>query len=359
MLHVLLMAGGGGTRFWPRSRQRRPKQFLPLSGDRSLLQQAYDRIESLVPPERTWVITAEDQRRLIAEQLPQLLPDRVICEPCRRDTAACIGVGAALIAADDPNAVMVATPADHVIEPAQVFRSAIQAGARLAEEHPSASIIFGIAPTYPATGYGYIHRGEPQPACGGIPVFAVREFREKPDEATAQEYVRSGDYFWNSGIFVWRAATLLGELKRQQPEIEQAAQAIARAWNTPQREAVFRQAYAPLKRISIDYAVMEHCQQAIVLQAPFTWDDLGSWRAVERMNPQDADGNTVLASHCGLDTRNCIIVGDADRLIATVGVDNLLIVQDGDAILVADKRDESATKRLVEHLRQRGWDRYL
>src|SRR5919201_1109488 len=179
MLHAMIMAGGGGTRFWPRSRKRRPKQFLTLTGERSLLQQALDRIEAQVPPERSWVITAGIHQEEAARQLPSLPGDRVIGEPCGRDTAACIGLGAALIARQDPSAVMLVMPADHVIEPVQEFRRAAHAAEQMAEEHPTALITFGISPTYPATGYGYIHRGPEVVQRQGVSVFRVQDFREK------------------------------------------------------------------------------------------------------------------------------------------------------------------------------------
>lgn len=359
MLHAILMAGGGGTRFWPRSRQRCPKQFLKLTGNRSLLQQAFDRIVGMVPPERIWAITSAGQELLVAEQLPELPRKRIIAEPCGRDTAACIGLGAALIAADEPEAILIAMPADHVIEPEQEFRRAVLTGVRLAEAHPEVSVIFGIPPTYPATGFGYIHRGQPLPEWKNLSVFSVRQFKEKPDFATAERYVASGEYYWNSGIFIWQARTLLGMLKERQPQLYTALRRIAANWHSCDRDEIFRQAYESLERLSIDYAVMEGCQNAVVIHAPFQWDDLGSWQAFERRNPQDADHNTVKATHCGINTRNCLIVGDPGRLIATANVENLIIVQDGDATLIADKRDEAAIKKLVGMLKQQGWDQYL
>lgn len=359
MLHALIMAGGGGTRFWPRSRQRRPKQFLTLTGDRTLLQQAAERIEAQVPLERTWIITADSYREETARQLPGLSADRIVGEPCGRDTAACIGLGAALIAREDPAATMLVMPADHVIEPVQQFRRAAHVAAQMVEEHPTALVTFGIPPTYPATGYGYIQRGVREVQRQGIPVFRVQQFREKPDQELAEQFLASGDYYWNSGIFVWKAATILTALRERQPKLHDAVERIAKAWPTNEREAVLRQEYEALERISIDYAVMEHATEVLVVETPFRWDDVGSWLALERLHPQDADGNTVQAAHCGLRTRNCLIAADAGHLIATVGVDNLLIVQNGDVTLVADRRDETAVKQLVELLKKKGLEKYL
>jgi mannose-1-phosphate guanylyltransferase len=359
MLHALIMAGGGGTRFWPRSRRKRPKQFLALASDRTLLQQAFDRIEAQVPPERTWVITSAAHREQSAQQLPALSQDRIIGEPCGRDTAACIGLGAALIARQDSSAVMLVMPADHVIEPVQEFRRAAHVAELMAEEHPRALITFGVPPTYPATGYGYIHRGQEVASRQGISVYRVEAFREKPPPDVAERFLASGDYFWNSGIFVWKAETILAALKERQPRLHDAVRRIAAAWSSNEREKVLRTEYDELDRISIDFAVMEHAREVLVVQAPYRWDDVGSWLALERMHPQDADGNTILANHCGLKTKDCVIVSDAGRLIATVGVNDLLIIQDGDATLVADRRDEGTVKQIVEMLQKKGMEKYL
>src|SRR5258708_2720167 len=352
MLHAMIMAGGGGTRFWPRSRQKRPKQFLTLTCDRSLMQMALHRIESQVPPERSWVLPAVSHREKVEKQLPSLPADRIRGDACGRDTAACLGLGAALIARQDPNAVMLVMPADHVIEPMQEFRRAAHVAEQMAEEHPTALITFGIPPTHPATGYGYIQRGQEVANRQGISVFQVLGFREKPNHDLAERFVASGDYFWNSGIFVWKAATILRALQDRQPQIHGAVQRIAEAWRTPEREAVLKREYEGLSRISIDFAVMEQAKEVQVVQAPFRWDDVGSWLALERMHPQDAHGNTVLATHAGLHTKDCVIAADAGHLIATVGVHDLLIIQDGDATLVADRREEGAIKQLVELLKK-------
>jgi mannose-1-phosphate guanylyltransferase len=359
MLHAVIMAGGGGTRFWPRSRVARPKQFLTLAGDRSLLQQAMDRLEALVAPGRAWVITGETYRTETARQLPALPHDHIVGEPCGRDTAPCIGLAAALVARHDPDAVMIVTPADHVIEPAQEFRRAAHAAAQAAEEYPGALITFGIPPTFPATGYGYIQRGPEVARRQDVSICKVLKFHEKPTADRAEAFIVSGDYFWNSGIFIWRAATVLKELREQRPALHDAVQRIAAAWDTPRRAAVFQAEYQAIDRISIDFAVMEHAAEVLVIQAPYKWDDVGSWLALERMHPQDADGNTVLGMHSGIKTRNCVIVADTGNLIATVGVENLLIIRDGNATLVADRRDEGTIKQLVEQLKKQGQETML
>ena len=358
MLHAMIMAGGGGTRLWPRSRKRRPKQFVTVTGDRSLLQQAFDRLEPLAAG-RTWIITGEAHVAETARQLPGVGSDHIVGEPIGRDTAACIGLGAALIARNDPNGVMVVTPADHVIEPAREFGRAVQVAALMTEEAPNALITFGIVPNQPATGYGYIKRGPQVANHQGLGVYRVEDFVEKPSLGVAQKYVGSGEYYWNSGIFVWRASTVLSVLQRVSPEIHAAVSRIAAAWDTPEREAVLRREYPAIKSESFDRAVMEKARERLVVQAPYHWDDVGSWLALERMNAQDADGNTVLATHAGLETKDCVIVAEAGKLITTIGVSNLVIVQDGDSILIADRNEEGTVKQLVDLLKQKGLEKYL
>lgn len=359
MYHALIMAGGGGTRFWPRSRAMRPKQFLTFTGERTLLQGTVDRITPLIPADRTWVLTGAAHAAEASKQLPGVPPAQMVGEPMGRDTAACIGLGAALVARVDPAATLLVLPADHVIEPAAEFHRACAAAEQFVAEYPNALFTFGIPPTYPATGYGYIHRGPELTKRNAIPAAKVHAFREKPDADLAERFVASGEYDWNAGIFVWKAATILGELKRQRPALHAAVERIADAWGSPRQTDVFRAEYERLEKVSIDYAVMEHAAEVMVIRAPFQWDDVGSWLALERRNPQDAHGNTIQGRHLGLHTRGCVIVSDPDHLVATIGVNNLLIVQDGDATLIADRREEATVKQLVDELKRRDLEKYL
>lgn len=354
MLHAMIMAGGGGTRFWPRSRTKRPKQFLKFSGDRTLLQGTVDRVAAQIPPERTWIITGEAYVAETRAQLPELPASNVIGEPEGRDTAACVGLGAAVIGKVDPDATIAVMPADHEIEPVQEFRRALHAAEQFVHDSPDKLVTFGIHPTFPSTGYGYIKRGTSVGARQGVDACQVAEFKEKPQFPTAEQYVASGEYDWNSGIFVWKPRTILGELHAHKPEIHATVLRIAAAWGTPDWTNTFRAQYKTAEKISIDKAVMEHAaaeQKVFVLAAPYKWDDVGSWLALERGNPQDADRNTVQANHCGIKTENCVIVGDADRVIGTYGVSGLLIVQDGNAILVADRKYEDKVKEIVDKLK--------
>lgn len=360
MLHAMIMAGGGGTRFWPRSRVARPKQFLHMGGERTLLQMALDRLEAAaIPPGRSWIITGQAYLEETASQLPGLPRDHLIGEPVGRDTAPCVGLGAALIAREDADATILVTPADHVIEPLREFARAAHAAELIANEHQGALITFGIAPTFPSTGYGYIQRGVPIGQRQGVDVFRVAKFEEKPPLDRAERFAVSGEHSWNSGIFVWKARTILAALEKNAPELHSAVRRIADAWDTPRRQEALASEYPSLKKVSIDYAVMETHPEVLVIQAPYRWDDVGSWLALERMSQQDASGNTVQALHVGLKTSNCILVGEPNRLVGTIGVDGLVIVQDGDCTLVAHRDDEGTVRMLVEEIRKRGLERFL
>jgi mannose-1-phosphate guanylyltransferase len=363
MLHAMIMAGGGGTRFWPRSRQIRPKQFLTFSGDRTLLQGTVDRIAAQVPAERTWVLTSEKHRAEAIEQLKGSVPvDQVVGEPVGRDTAACIGLGAALVARTDTDATLIVMPADHAIEPVQEFRRAVHAAELFANDFPESLLTFGIKPTFPATGYGYIHRGENAGTRQGVSISCVKQFKEKPKEAEAEEFVASGDYFWNSGIFVWKPATILAQLQKQKPLLHGAILRIAAAWGTQSGPEVFRREYEKAEAKSIDYAVMQDAAAAgkvMVMHAPYQWDDVGSWLALERRNPQDASGNTIQALHAGVDTRNCVIVSDPEHLIGTLGVDDLVIIQSGNATLITTRKGEARVKELVDKIKAQGLGHFL
>jgi mannose-1-phosphate guanylyltransferase len=289
-----------------------------------------------------------------------LPPHSIIGEPFKRDTAPCIGLAALLVSRTDPEATMVVMPADHVIRPIEKFQFALRQAAKLVDEWPGRIVLFGIRPTYPAEIFGYIHREKPipQPA-GAAPVYQVKQFREKPDAATAQKYLASGAYYWNSGIFVWRAKSILDALRQQQPDMVRHLEAIAAAWGTPKQSAVFQQEFAAIKGISIDYAVMEHATDVAVIEATFEWDDLGSWQSLARLVGADAEGNTIVGKHLGLRTTGTIVRTDDDHLVVTLGLCDCIVVHTSDATLVANKHDEEAIREIVKELESRGWTAYL
>jgi mannose-1-phosphate guanylyltransferase len=362
MLHAIVMAGGSGTRFWPASRAALPKQLLPLAGAKTLLEDTVDRLDGLVPPDRVMVVTAGRLLDAVRRQLPQVPEAGLVGEPCKRDTAPCIGLAALLVARHDPDAIMAVMPSDHVIRPAEGFRAAIRQAATLVEESPGRLVTFGIKPTYPAECFGYIQQGDPlkaAPAGGSAAVHTVAQFREKPPAAVAQEYLAAGNYLWNGGIFVWKAATILAALAERQPECLAHLQRIASAWDTPDRDTVFTEEFAAIKGISIDYAVLEHARDVVVIEAPFSWDDLGGWSAVARQRGGDTDGNTVVGKHLGIESLRTIVHTGDDHLVVTMGLQDMLVVHTPDATLVAHRSHEEAVRKVVAELEKRGWTEFL
>jgi mannose-1-phosphate guanylyltransferase len=362
MLHVVIMAGGTGTRFWPASRVARPKQLLDLAGDQTMIQATIGRLGELAPPDRILVVTNQALVEAIAEQLPRLPREAIIGEPCKRDTAPCIGLACALISRRDPDATLAVMPADHVIGPDDVFQQTIASAAALVDRHPNRIVTFGIKPTYPAEIFGYIERGEPleaAPGSGSLSTFAVRRFREKPTLDVATEYVRSGDYYWNSGIFVWKAATIMSALAQFEPEMHGHIAAIAAAVGAEDFGQVLQREFTAINGKSIDYAVMERYDDVAVIEAPFDWDDVGSWQSLARMQGTDSDGNTVVGKHLGIRTGGSIIRTDKQHLVATLGVSDLIVVHTPNATLVAHKNDEESIRQIVALLKENGWDEYL
>lgn len=360
MLHAVIMAGGAGTRFWPESRRDWPKQLLALSGPETMLQATLARLEGLVPAERVIVATGSHLASAIRGQLPRLPAGAILAEPCKRDTAACIGLAAMKLLRRDPEAVMLVCPADHAITSKESFQEAVALATRLVLDAPGRLVTFGIRPSYPAETFGYIERGkrleikETEPA-----VYHVRRFHEKPAAAQARLYIDQGNFYWNSGIFVWRAATIRAALAQHEPELVAHLEVILAAEQQVDYEQVLQREFAAIRPVSIDYAVMERAQDVLVIEAPFAWDDVGSWQALSRLLGVDAAGNVVSGQHVGLTTTGSIIRGADNHLIVTLGVRDLIIVHTPDATLVANKHDEESIRQLTRLLEEKGLGRYL
>ena len=366
MLHAVIMAGGAGTRFWPASRRDVPKQLLPLADTRTMIQSTVDRLAGLVKPEHILIVTNERLVAPIREQLPELPPESIVGEPCKRDTAPCVGFAAEWVAKNDPDAIMAVMPADHTIRPDDVFRKALQRAQAVVEASPERFVTFGIPATYPASTYGYIERGATLDGDAGashqvadMPLFDVKSFREKPDVATAESFLAQGSFYWNSGIFVWNARTVLTALEEYEPKMRSELAAIAASLGTPEFESVFRERFAAIEGTSIDYAVMERYPNVTVLEAPFAWDDVGNWRSLTRLHDPDQDGNTVIGRHLGLGTKDCIVRTSKDHLVVTLGLQDCIVVHTDDATLVADKNDEEAVRQIVAKLGELGWHEFL
>lgn len=348
------MAGGSGTRFWPASTKANPKQLLTLVGNRSMIQSTSDRLQSLIPTVNQWVITNQSLVDAIAAQLPELPAANIVGEPCKRDTAPCVGLAATLLAANDPDAIMLMLPADHVIGTIQQFQDAVQLGKQLLDENPARIVTFGIRPTYAAESFGYVERGTELMKGAGKHVFEVVRFREKPDAATAREYLEAGTFYWNSGIFMWRAQTILDALKKYEPEMAKNLEAISKSVGTDAFPEVLAQQFSAIVGKSIDYAVMEHYPEVVVIEAPFSWDDVGSWQALSRLIEPDEHGNTVQGHHVGVETRGSIIRSENDHTIVTIGVEDLIVVQTKGATLVAPKSQEERVREAVKQLEATG-----
>lgn len=367
MLHALIMAGGSGTRFWPASRKNLPKQLLPLVGDRSLLRDTVDRLESLIPPERIWPAVGANLLQAVQAELPEVPEQTYVVEPCQRNTAPCIGLAALLMLRVDPEAVMVVLPSDHAIIDVAGFQKAVRLAERLVAKPRKQLVTFGIKPTFASEGFGYIEKGEtitpPQGQFTAIAaendVYQVARFREKPKREQAEQFVASGNFFWNSGMFVWRADVLIGLLREHQPEMLARLETIAAAHGTPDYAVVLEREFPQIQGISIDYAVMEHAPTIVAIEAKFDWDDAGSWQSLARLRGADAAGNTIVGRHLGLDTNDTIVRTSDDHLVVTLGLKDILVVHTPDATLVADKKNEESVRKLVELLKERGWEGYL
>jgi mannose-1-phosphate guanylyltransferase len=358
MLHAVIMAGGSGTRFWPESRRQLPKQFLRFSGERTLIQETIGRCAPAIPEKYVWIVTNAAHALETARQLPEVPAHQILLEPCGRNTAPCIGLAAIQLLAIDPDATMLVMPADQMIHPTAMFQKAVSQAVELVERDPRTLVLFGIEPTYPATGFGYIRRGDPLPDTE-LPMFQVQSFQEKPNQLTAARYNATGEYYWNCGIFVWRAQTILDALGVHAPEIHERLLRLRSAIGQPEWAAALESEFPTMPSISIDYAVLEKADRVCVLEAPFEWDDVGSWHALARLLPADRDGNTLDGRVCPVDSSGCIVRTSDDHLVATIGVKDLIIVHTPTATLVADRRDEGAIRELIKELQSRNLNEYL
>ena len=347
---IVIMAGGAGTRFWPASTEARPKQFLRLFGERSMLQLTYDRIGELADPEHIFVLTSARFAEQVRKQLPELPADNVIGEPCRRDTAAAVALAALLCQKRFGDCTMAVLTADHHIHPAKAFRDAIHSAAERAATEEHALYTFGIRPEYAATGYGYLWRGESL-VDGALPHYRLRQFREKPDADTAQSYVASGEYYWNSGMFVWSTRAILGELERQLPDHLARLGPVMDTDRTPGFDAALGTAFEPLAATSIDFGVMEQAKDVRCVIPSFSWSDVAGWIALSEHLTSDDSGNAHQGQLCSVDASNNIVFSEhQDEVIALFGVNDLVVVRSGNKTLVTSRSRAEEIKTLVQSL---------
>jgi mannose-1-phosphate guanylyltransferase len=352
MRHAIIMAGGSGTRFWPASRERRPKQFLGLANQAPLLRATYERISGIVPPQRTWVVTSAAHIQATTQLLPELPESNLLAEPCGRDTSACAAFSAARLLKDDSDATCLVLPADHVIGELDRYHAAMNAGLDHVANH-GGLLTFGIRPTQPETGYGYLEVGAVDRIIGEWAVHRLERFIEKPDSGTAAEMVASGKHLWNSGIFAWQASDLIDEVRRQLPDLADGIDRLRPVLGTSGEDEALAQIYPTLPRTSIDYGVMEGALSSWTLPVDFPWSDVGSWPALAQILPNDEAGNAVSGPALALDARGNVLVSEGPT-IAVLGASNLVVVATEDAVLVVPIDQAQRVKEIVAELRRQG-----
>lgn len=358
-LYAIIMAGGVGSRLWPRSRSASPKQFLDLLGPQTMVQETVNRIEPLISLERVLMVVSQEHAETVRAQVPGLPEENILVEPGPRGTAPCIGLAAVVLQRRDPEAIMAVCPADHLIVDAAGFRRAIQAAAELAQE--GYLVTLGITPDHPHTGYGYIQRGSLVGERVSLPTYQVQRFTEKPDGASAQRFVDSGEYYWNGGIFVWQAATILAEMDDLLPSLYTGLLQVIQDWDSPRHQDVLAAVWDRVPRTTIDYGVMEKAKRVAVVPVDIGWDDVGNWTTLSKLLEADEQGN-VVRGECDailLDTSDSYVYASAGRLVTTVGLEEFVVVDTPDALLICPKDRAQAVRDVVKRLKDAGLEQYL
>ena len=344
---ALIMAGGRGERFWPKSRKNLPKQFLSLTDDgKTMIQLTVERILPLVKLEDIFIATNKTYRELVLEQIPGLPEENILCEPIGRNTAPCIGLGAIHIAQKYDDAIMFVLPSDHLIKFTNMFLKTLETGADVAENNTNL-VTIGITPDYPETGYGYI-KFDPRRTEGQA--YAVERFVEKPSLEVAKEYLSTEEYLWNSGMFIWKVSSILKNMQKFMPDTYESLIKIKEAIGTPQQDSILEKEFYNMQSQSIDYGIMEKADNIYILPGTFGWDDVGSWLAVERIKKTNEFGNAVAGNIITVNTHNCIIQGDK-KLIAIVGMEDTIVVDTKDATLIFAKDSAGDIKKVTENLK--------
>ncbi len=358
MITALIMAGGQGTRFWPLSRTERPKQFLKLTDDQqTMLQQTVERINKLIPAEQIFIATNHRYKDPIREQLPAILPENIIIEPAQKDTAPAIGLTSLYIERKYPGAIVVVLPADHLIKDPERFIDIIKKTVMAAVIGKNILTI-GINPTHPETGYGYIDYGDCTHTIDNDKIYRVKAFKEKPDRKKAEVFLQAGHYLWNSGMFIWQLNTIFEQIRIHLPDLSASLEQVKKVLGTAKEKEVMAQEFQQLAAVSIDYGIMEKAEDIYVIPGDFGWDDLGSWPALERIKKLDQDGNIIYGQHYGIDTKNSII-HSKDKVVTTIGLEDIVIVNTEDAVLICDKKRAQEVKEIREILQQDGLEKYL
>lgn len=356
-MFAVIMAGGQGTRFWPRSRRKRPKQLLDIVGTESMIRQTVDRLLPFVRPEDVYVVTGAEHIEELLRHVPDLPSENIMAEPVGRNTAPCIGLAAMRLKKEDPEGIMAVLPADHVILDKIGFLKILSLAGEVAKSGDWIMTL-GMRPDRPETGYGYIKKGPVFRGNGGVEVYNVERFVEKPDRETAEGYVKSGDYLWNAGMFVFKVSTILKAIERYMPELYIGLLRLEPVLGTAEESKLLTEIYGGLPSVSIDYGIMEKADNVLVIPSTFGWNDVGSWTAIDDLLPRDEHGTVAHAEHISIDTKDCIVYSPR-KLVATIGVSNLIVVETEDALLICDKSRAQDVKKVVEILEKERQEKYL
>lgn len=356
-MYAVIMAGGRGTRFWPLSREKKPKHLLNITGRQTVIQNTIERIRPLIPQDNMYIITGESHYDEVIRQCSLVPKKNIVAEPMGRNTAPCIGLAALYIKQRDPDAVMVVLPADHVIIEENRFREGLMSAGKMAQRG-NHLITIGIEPTEPVTGYGYIEQGDLVTSIGGNDIFHVRSFREKPDMKQASEFIDSGRFFWNSGIFVWKVSTILSAIQNLLPDLHQGLETIEKSLGTEEEKEVIREVYERTDSISIDYGVMERVQGILLMKGGFGWNDIGDWNALYDIFEKDQTGNAVRGSIVAVDSSDSLVFSP-HKLVVLVGVHDLIVVETEDSLLICHKDRSQDIKKVVEILERENMRQYL
>ena len=356
-LYAVIMAGGSGTRLWPRSRKKKPKQLLDIVSSKTMIQETVDRLDGLIDLDRIIVVVGEMHFKDIDQQLALVPTENILIEPEGKNTAPCIGLAAVHIRACEKNAVMIVLPSDHLIKNASRLRTVAKAAATVAQ-HDNSLVTIGIRPTFPETGYGYIQIGKKIDSVQGEEVHKVIAFTEKPTLAVAKKFLKSGDYMWNSGMFVWTVNTILDQIKKYLPELHKGLMKIEASIGKDSESRVLAKVYGSVEGESIDFGVMEKAGEVMLLKGDFGWNDIGSWAAMEQLWPKDKDGNFLDAEVISIESSGNII-HSTKKLVAVISLKDIVIIETEDALLVCAKDRAPDVRRVVEELKKRGLDDYL
>ncbi len=360
-MYFVIMAGGAGTRFWPRSRQDKPKQLLKIVGENTMLQETVNRVKEITRPEKILIITGENLKDEIIVQIPEIPQENIISEPFGRNTAPCLALAATIINKRENGkpAIMIALPADHLVKDISKFQKSLIVAAKVAETSDTL-VTIGIKPTYPEPGYGYIQRNAKETDIEGQKIYPVKTFAEKPNLETAQRFIESGDFFWNAGIFIWSTKVILNEFEKQMPELAELLPNLQKKIDTPGMAEEILKVYSATKSISIDYAIMESAENVSVIVSDFDWSDVGSWEAVYNLSDKNKNKSVVYTQNTiELNAKNNFLQSENKKLIAAIDVDDLIVVETDDAILICKRDSSQRVKEVVDKLRLKDMTEYI